>query len=1780
MANKNNQFIMTSGIVPNSPKPNFGGGSSGPPPSPSVSLHSHHSTTTASTNQYRASMPRGGNSRSLVSPIVSACKHLLQPNGSIIGNDVAAAVLPNFSDLCSALPVQSFGDRPALYGVDGNRQPITHARIRDFILKEFGPSLHEFGFGKGQRIAIVLPNGPELALAILAVSHWASCVPLNANGAISELKKDLQACSAKMIIGMGTADSAAIQDMARALNIPFYGLIPSEDEVGIFRLLPMSLPNKVPIAVAQQANAVYEHTLMMIQSGDSADAASCCGTVSTAKQKLGYGGNNAPYSLERLATYNYLSNDHEDEVLVLFTSGTTGNKKLVPHKLGDMMIAAAVIAVSWNLNPDDINCNLMPLFHVGGIVRQVFAPILSAGSVICCPSFDVHLFWQLLLGQHPGVGTTLPETFSWYYAAPTMHQIILGNLPNTDNSDDDDLGSPGASSLTPLFAKTAEGGRRHLRMIANAAGGLLPSLAQELRATFGANVLPSYGMTECMPISSPPYNYELTKPGTSGVAVGPQITVFNNDFQVLPPGQEGNICVRGRPCFRGYGETGAMHSLSTGGHGPQKAPEALLQGGWFNTGDLGYLDEDGYLYITGRSKEVINRGGEIISPLEVEEEIVQHPSIQACAAFSAPHSVLQEAVGIVLVHKPGERRIDLPDLHNFLQDRLAPAKWPQCLVYMDGLPKSHTNKLLRVKLGQRLNLPELNDNMFPVERTFEATCPPQGTLVGVSIPSEAVTVDLEYIQDVLREELQIFGDIRRSQHQQPNSSLAPPDLLNDSSTSQPLKQLLVTTHPTRTGSVTVHVYNVKPEDVIHTSQGAFDAYLRPSHVCSYTSEISLQNIKKYPEHTDAVASILNGDGAKKIVTDPMVRKMQELVQDLIDLDCLPAPDSSFFHVGGSSLLASQMASRIRRAYNVDFSGTDIFRHNTCIGMAKRVKIQLPHFKSLANSSMESGSTKSLGSSSNNNNSRASVASKSQATDKGCTIDLQNVPMELNPMKPEKGCFGTLFQLFPLFFVFPLYQFSRFFLFFMSLLAILHKTPWEQNLFKFIFTLVAFHFVWTLITPLVFVLIKWTVIGKYKEGRYPIWGQYYLRWWFVDVCRKVIGRGVWGSHGFLLCTYYQMLGAKIGTRSRISLEAEIAEYDLVTIGDDAKIEYSTVRAFGVDNGTMILGSVSVGDGSSVGVRSVIAPYTSVPSESHVGPGTSSYEITYNDDRHLKYNRYSAPEPAVWMRILVGGPIVFLVNTISHIPAMTVLYMLVAMHLRDRNGGFQDVGDLLEWLCEPKRLSYYFGIRIARSLLAPIFYMVTAIIVKWVVIGKFKPGPRDVTKQWTLMRHWLAATLFSRENMQEVTELLGRHYETVSVLYRLLGAKVGKRVFWPGHQFVFSGEFDLLEIGDDVVFGSRSVVLCSTLESSEKVIFCAGSNISDNTIVLPGGIIGKNAVLASNTVCPPNRYLPEASIYLGSRGGEPIVLEPGTERDAKETMWSSDVKTSSLPMKGDDTTLRPFGKAVYKREASYFVWPCFFMILYRFVCNALFETIHALPLLGALHITGGIFYGFPIASREYDAIDYGRGLLYGTMFGAFLLTHAVRIFICLTMEIAAKWILMGRREQGRYNWDTSNYGQNWELYQIFTHIRKLHRTTILDFLAGTPYLNTYFRCLGSSIGKDCCLYPAGGDPYMPEPDLVKFGDRCILDMASIVSHLNTRGNFELVRIVMEDHVTLRCRSRIQQGVFMETGAMLMEKSLALTGEVLDAGTVWQGAPASRVFAYERGVSTSTGAYSTLV
>lgn len=284
------------------------------------------------------------------SPILRLTRHLVKSNGSIVGTEVARTILPTYQTFASAIPTSN-SHRPALISIDG-REPISHARIAEFILHDFGPALHRLGFGRGHRVAVVLPNGPELALALLATAHWASCVPLSANGAASELEADILRCGADLIIGpycgpvtksstrdaAATADAArfkvldndqnwtvftSIEESAKRLGVPYCGLLPSSQQAGLFKLVPKR--SILPIA--------YDQDLPLTP-------------------------------IRPVSTIDTNCNDMDNEILVLFTSGTTGNKKLVPHRLGDMLTAATTIALSWALSPQDVSCCSMPLFHV------------------------------------------------------------------------------------------------------------------------------------------------------------------------------------------------------------------------------------------------------------------------------------------------------------------------------------------------------------------------------------------------------------------------------------------------------------------------------------------------------------------------------------------------------------------------------------------------------------------------------------------------------------------------------------------------------------------------------------------------------------------------------------------------------------------------------------------------------------------------------------------------------------------------------------------------------------------------------------------------------------------------------------------------------------------------------------------------------------------------------------------------------------------------------------------------------------------------------------------------------------------------------------------------------------------------------------------------------------------------------------------------------------------------------------------------------------------------
>lgn len=272
----------------------------------------------------------------------------------------------------------------------------------------------------------------------------------------------------------------------------------------------------------------------------------------------------------------------------------------------------------------------------------------------------------------------------------------------------------------------------------------------------------------------------------------------------------------------------------------------------------------------------------------------------------------------------------------------------------------------------------------------------------------------------------------------------------------------------------------------------------------------------------------------------------------------------------------------------------------------------------------------------------------------------------------------------------------------------------------------------------------------------------------------------------------------------------------------------------------------------------------------------------------------------------------------------------------------------------------------------------------------------------------------------------------------------------------------------MFGSRSTILFTTKDICAKVILCAGSNIADSCFILPGGIIGKNAVLASTSLCPEGRYLPEDSVWLGSKGCEPTCLKQGNESllaSGGTIIMASAIQQDALSMIGDASTLCPFGKAFYLRKASYFVWTLEMIISFTAIVRSIIVIFHTLPLWLAYR------YGWLILAGKNDT-DISGGIIYITTLLIYICTHQLRIILWVIIELIVKWSIIGRRKEGRYNYGTSSYGQRWELYQIIVNNgRKFAGMNLMDFINGTSFMSTWLRWNGATIGKDCCLYPSG-------------------------------------------------------------------------------------------------------------
>lgn len=347
----------------------------------------------------------------------------------------------------------------------------------------------------------------------------------------------------------------------------------------------------------------------------------------------------------------------DDVAMILHTSGTTSRPKRVPIRQRNLAASAANISGTYNLSPDDTTLCVMPLFHVHGIVASMVSTLASGGTMVCPPGFSALEFWGWMEQFKP----------TWYSAVPTMHQLLLAR----------------AERNSAVIAANP------LRFIRSSSASLPPVVLERLEAAFNAPVLESYGMTEAThQMTSNPLPPRPHKAGSVGYGFGVDVAIMDEQGNLLDQGQIGEVVVRGPNVIDGYENNPEANATS-------------FVNGWFRTGDQGVIDADGYLALTGRLKELINRGGEKISPLEIDDVLLRHPAVAEALAFAVPHPKLGEEVHAAVVLNG---TVTEAELRSYCAGHLADFKVPRTFHFVKEIPRGATGKLQRINMAKLLNI--------------------------------------------------------------------------------------------------------------------------------------------------------------------------------------------------------------------------------------------------------------------------------------------------------------------------------------------------------------------------------------------------------------------------------------------------------------------------------------------------------------------------------------------------------------------------------------------------------------------------------------------------------------------------------------------------------------------------------------------------------------------------------------------------------------------------------------------------------------------------------------------------------------------------------------------------------------------------------------------------------------------------------------------------------------------------------------------------------------------
>ena len=473
---------------------------------------------------------------------------------------------------------------------------LSYKDLKLFINK-ISKQLAGNGLSNKDRAAIVLPNGPYMASSFLAISSYMSAAPLNPSYKSEEYEFYLKDLNPKIVLVEKNSENPVVA-VAKKLKIELCEINPEKDgPSGIFN--------------------IYKKE--------------------------------SEYSLP----------DESDEALVLHTSGTTSRPKIVPLTNKNIFSSAENISKSLNLSENDHCLNIMPLFHIHGLIA-ILASSMKAGASVCASNgFNAIKFLDLAKS----------EKITWYSGVPTMHQTIL--LRANRNLE---------------IAKGLK-----LRLIRSSSASLPPAVFNDLNDVFSCPVIEAYGMTEAThQMTSNPLPPKQQKAGFVGLPAGPEVCIMNENGEMLKQGDEGEVCIKGENVTVGYDNN-------------EEANKTSFTNGWFRTGDQGYFDKEGYLKISGRLKEIINKGGEKISPLEVDNVLMDHPFIDQAVCFGYDDKMLGENIASAIIIKSGETCSE-SNVLEYAQKKLAKFKIPKKIFFVEEIPKGATGKLQRNVLAKKFGL--------------------------------------------------------------------------------------------------------------------------------------------------------------------------------------------------------------------------------------------------------------------------------------------------------------------------------------------------------------------------------------------------------------------------------------------------------------------------------------------------------------------------------------------------------------------------------------------------------------------------------------------------------------------------------------------------------------------------------------------------------------------------------------------------------------------------------------------------------------------------------------------------------------------------------------------------------------------------------------------------------------------------------------------------------------------------------------------------------------------